>query len=363
MISERSIVMNKKMITTLLASVCLLGPAGTIMQTMPQTVQAATKGRVQVKGKKKIRLYTAKGKKTKYYAYVGKKYAYSTKKRIKIGKKKYLAYKLSANSYWLLAKDAKLVKKTSTSSSTYAQANIKMPQGYTREALLEAYKGKPSANFIKACMEGMEINDFSRVISGETKADEKIINPDRLTASEQKELAEFSLRVINNAREQLGLRPWVYSTGTQRLTDDIAKEYQDNGRSIKDNGHYVAGIVRVCQKHGLNLDDNYVEDMAGFSINKKTMPMGEMKRDVYFGLKQMIFGFAGANETQRNNKSLYREWEHAGDLFNTQGSRHDGDYNYYGFSLSKTGNVYSMHYISVPSFVVESEEYNTGFRP
>lgn len=363
MISERSIVMNKKMITTLLASVCLLGPASTIMQPMPQTVQAATKGRVQVKGNKKVRLYTAKGKKTKYYAYVGKKYAYSTKKRIKIGKKKYLAYKLNANSYWLLAKNAKLVKKTSAFSTTYAQANIKMPEGYTREALLEAYKGNPSASFIKASMEGMEVNNFSRVVSGETKADNEIVTPSELTASQQKELAEFSLRVINSAREQLGLSPWIYSTGTQKLADDIAQEYQNNGRSIKDNGHYVAGIVRACQKHGLNLDDNYVEDMAGFSINKKTMPMGEMKRNVYFGLKQMIFGFAGANETQRNNKNLYREWEHAGDLFNTQGSRHDGDHNYYGFSISKTGNVYSMHYISVPNFVVASPEYNRAFRP
>lgn len=355
--------MNKKMITTLLASVCLLGTASTIMQTMPQTVQAATKGRVQVKGNKKVRLYTAKGKKTKHYAYVGKKYAYSTKKQIKIGKKKYLAYKLSANSCWLLAKNAKLVKKTSTASSTYAQTTIRMPQGYTHEALLEAYKGQPSASFIKASMEGMEINDFSRGVNGETKADEKMINPDKLTASEQKELAEFSLRMINSAREQLGLKPWIYSTGVQKLADDVAEEYQNNGRSIKDNGHYVAGIVRACQKNGLNLDDNYVEDMAGFSINKRTMSMGEMKRNVYFGLKQMIFGFAGANETERNNKSLYHEWEHAGDLFNTQGSRHDGDYNYYGFSISKTGNVYSMHYISVPTFIVNSTQYNTSFRP
>jgi hypothetical protein len=93
------------------------------------------------------------------------------------------------------------------------------------------------------------------------------------------------------------------------------------------------------------------------------MPMGEMKRDIYFGLKQMIFGFAGAGEAQRSDRNLYREWEHAGDLFNTQGSRHDGDYNYYGFSISKTSNIYSMHFISVPSFIVNSKEYNSSFRP
>ena len=125
----------------------------------------------------------------------------------------------------------------------------------------------------------------------------------------------------------------------------------------------MEGIVKACQKHGLELDDNYVEDMAGFTINKTTMPMGEMKRNVYFGLKQMIFGFAGSGEDERKNKSLYREWEHAGDLFNTQGSSHDGDHNYYGFSISKTGKIYSMHFISVPTFIVGSEKYNTNFRP
>lgn len=184
-----------------------------------------------------------------------------------------------------------------------------------------------------------------------------------MTASDQKELTEFALKIINSAREQLGLHPWIYSSGTQQLANDIAKEYQDNGRSISDGDHYISGIVRACKKNGLDLDDNYVEDMAGFSIKKTTMPMGEMKKDIYFGLKQMIFGFTGSGESTRNNKSLYREWEHAGDLFNTQDSVHDGDYNYYGFSISKTGNTYSMHFISVPNFVVESSKYNVGFKP
>ena len=348
---------------TLLASVCLLTSATAVTEYATlQTVQAAIKGKVQVKGSKKVRLYTSKGKKTNYYVYAGRKYSYSKKGYIRIGKKKYSAYKLNANSYWILAKNVKTVSSTS-STPNYTIASVKMPSGYTLSALLEAYKGSPSPEFVKASMEGMNINEFSRTAVGESKDDEKIIDPAHLSANDKKELAEFSLRVINSAREQLGLRPWVYSEGTQKLADDVAKEYQDHGHSIKDNGHYVAGIVRACKKNGLNLDDNYVEDMAGFTINKKTMPMGEMKRDIYFSLKQMIFGFAGAGEAQRGDRNLYREWEHAGDIFNTQGSRHDGDYNYYGFSISRTGNIYSMHFISVPSFIVDSKEFNNSFRP
>lgn len=353
--------MNKKIIATLLTSVCLMGTASAIYETAPQTVQAAVKGKVQVKGNKKVRLYTSKGKKSKYYAVAKRTYSYSAQKYLKIGKKKHLAYKIGNNFHWLLAKNAKKVKQTAPVAN-YQVAAFKMPSGYTRTSLLDAYKGKPSAKFIQACMQGMQENDFSRVSSGESKNDQRMINPAALSSSDQKELAEFSLRLINSARSQLGLKPWIYSSGVEQLADSIAQEYEQNGKSIKDGDHYVAGIVRACKKHGLELNDNYVEDMAGFTINKKTMSMAEMKRNIYFGLKQMIFGFAGAGENQRNDKSLYREWEHAGDLFNTQGSRHDGDYNYYGFSISKTGNIYSMHFISVPSFVVNSSEYNKNFK-
>lgn len=246
----------------------------------------------------------------------------------------------------------------------YVTAKIKLPAGYTRSALLQAYQGKPSAKFIKASMKGMQANNFSRIKNAEKAKDNKQkLHLNDLTASQRKELAEYSLRLINGARKQLGLKAWVYSAGTEQLALDIANEYQQNNRSIKDGGHYVAGIVRACHKNGLNLDDNYVEDMAGFYSKNKTVTMTRMKKDIYFGIKQMIFGYAGSSESGRSRKSNYREWEHAGDLFNTQGSKHDGDYNYFGFSVSKTGNVYSMHFISVPTYAVKNPEYNKSFRP
>lgn len=154
--------MKQKLIVTLLTSVCLMGTASVIHETTPQTVQAAVKGKVQVKGTKKVRLYTNKGKKSKYYAVAKREYSYSAKKYLKLGKKKYLAYKIGNNSQWLLAKNAKLVKKTAATQN-YVTATMKMPSGYTKASLLQAYKGKPSASFIQACMKGMEQNDFSRV--------------------------------------------------------------------------------------------------------------------------------------------------------------------------------------------------------
>ncbi len=353
---------KKKIITALLMSVMLTSGVGEVHHlTTPVTVaQAASKRYVTVRGKKRIRLYTAKGRKTKSFASPRKKYVYHARKRIRIGKKSYLAYKLSSNRY-LLAKNALIVVSPSRITRSYKEAHLTLPAGYTRARLLEAYRGHPSSAFVQSCIKGMTDNQFNYA---EAPADDDmIIQPGNLTADQTKELAEFSLKLINEVRSQLGLPSWVYSEGTQKLANDIAQEYTSHGRSIRDGRHYVAGIVRACKKNGLELNDNYVEDMAGFNQQENVMTMTMMKRNVYFGLKQMIFGYAGENENSDQNISNYREWGHAGDLFNTQGSRHDGDYNYYGFSVSKTGTVYSLHYISVPSFVVNSTEYNRSFRP
>lgn len=242
------------------------------------------------------------------------------------------------------------------------QSKIVLPKGYTRSALLKAYQGKPSSRFIKASMQGMNSNNFSRTSASESAKDNKTkIKFDKLTASQRKALAKYSLKLINGARKQLGLKPWVYSSGAEKLAADIAKEYSSHGKSIKTN-HYTAGIVRACKKNGLNFDDNYVEDMAGFSAKSNVMTMTQAKKNIYFGIKQMIFGYAGSGESGRFNRNNYREWEHAGDLFNTQGGNHDGDYNYFGFSVSRVGKTYTMHFISVPSFAINDSRYNTGFK-
>lgn len=63
----------------------------------------------------------------------------------------------------------------------------------------------------------------------------------------------------------------------------------------------------------------------------------------------MMFGYRYANMSKIKQLSQYTEWEHAGDLMNTQGGKYDGDWDYYGFNVSYTNGTYSMHYIGVPS--------------
>ncbi|MEB3363464.1 hypothetical protein SDC49_06120 [Lactobacillus sp. R2/2] len=74
----------------------------------------------------------------------------------------------------------------------------------------------------------------------------------------------------------------------------------------------------------------------------------------------MIFGYVGSGEEESADRNYYQEWEHAGDLFNTQGSLHDGDYNYYGFSISHNNNICSLHFISVPTYIVKVKNTTLG---
>lgn len=326
----------------------------------PEQVTAATiKGYVRVKKQKKVRLYKLNGKHSNFYAQSKYRYPYSSKK--KIGNKKRLAYKIGNNSHWILAKDVKIV--TKRARTIYMRAAIKLPKNYTKKELLLAYQGKPSKEFINASMQGMKDNDFSRIKVSEKKADDVTqVDLNLLTPQQIDELTSFSLRLINDARRDLNLSPWLVSLGTSKLATDIAAEYNENSKTIKDS-HYVAGIVRACKNNGLNLDDNFVEDMAGFYNQSATMSMTELKKCIYFGIKQMIFGYVGSGEEGRSDRRYYQEWEHAGDLFNTQGSLHDGDYNYFGFSISHTDNICSLHFISVPTYIVKSKKYNNGFAP
>lgn len=352
--------MKKSKLAIAIINVIFLTTIPALTLHKPAEVAAATvKGFVKTKKNKKVRLYKVSGKHSNYYASPKYRYPYTTKKRL--GKKKLLAYKIGNNSHWLLAKDATVIKKRNPNAAV--QAQMKLPAGYTKAELLQAYQGNPSKEFVDAVMNGMNSNDFSRIKNPEVQADNHVlVDLNKPTPEQIDILTTFSLRLINQARNDLGLDPWQDSIGARKLAQDIATEYAINNKTIRDS-HFVPGIVRACKANGLNLNDNYVEDMAGFYNQNSTMTMTELKKSVYFGLKQMIFGYIGSGEEGRKKRTNYQEWEHAGDLFNTQGSLHDNDYNYFGFSISHTDDICSMHFISVPTYIVKQQEYNIGFKP
>ncbi|MCT6904257.1 MAG: surface exclusion protein, partial [Lactobacillus sp.] len=155
----------------------------------PEQAAAATiKGYVKVKKKKKVRLYKLSGKHSNFYAQSKYRYPYSAKK--KIGKKKKMAYKIGNNSHWILAKDVKVIKKST--KRVYTKAKMVLPSGYTKTELLSAYQGKPSKSFIDASMQGMKINDFSRLKVSESKADDETqVDLGQLTPQQIGDLTAF----------------------------------------------------------------------------------------------------------------------------------------------------------------------------
>ncbi|MBI0121977.1 SEC10/PgrA surface exclusion domain-containing protein [Lactobacillus sp. M0398] len=234
----------------------------------------------------------------------------------------------------------------------YSLATIKLPAGYTYDRLTNAYENKPSKEFIQACMLGVKQNEFKH---SESASDDKTkIDPTKMTRKQSDEITSYTLRLINEARSYLNLKPWIKSEGTQRIADDIAQEYTKNKKSVFDPGdHYIEGIVRAAKKNGLNIDNNYIEDLTGFESTKK-MTISELKSEIYDGLIEMIFGYDGGDYSK---KSCYTEWLHAGNLLSNAGheiNEHD-EYSYFGLSISRRGDEYSVHYIGISSFFVTGE--------
>lgn len=318
----------------------------------------------------KTYIYNAKGVKVGTLN-VGVSYWYDKKTSLKIGKKKYTVYLISKR-YKQLKNKTLYVKANSVNIAKVpkkTKVTMKVPKGYTlNEVFLAELLSKPTDAFLKANMDGMKQNTFSSSIDYENAKDLTTkVDLNKLSTKNREVLAKFALKVLNQFRKQLKLPAWKYSKGTQKLALDVAKQYQTDKATIQDQQHNVSGIVKAAKKNGLIISDNSIEDLAGFALPKKThvVSMNVAKKLVYFGLKQMLFGYKSNGEDAKSisNKDNYTEWYHAGDLLNKRGGKSDGQWNYFGFSISHVGNIYSMHFINVPTVLVKDKTVNKGFKP
>lgn len=246
------------------------------------------------------------------------------------------------------------------------KATIKLPDGYTRDELRKAYEGHPSAAFIKACQEGMKDNAFDSTdedVIDEVGDDTTIVDPTNLTSEQAQKVISYTLRLINEARADFNLKPWIQSTGVQNLAEDIAAQYNAHGTSVFDGEHDIPGIVAASKENGLNtIKDNWIEDMTGWSYGSKQMSLSELKKHIYQGLTMMLFGRVNAETTPSNLQNC--EWHHAGDLLGTMGSSSfDDEEFYFGLSVTRLDNTnngieYSIHYIHVSSYFINGADSN-----
>lgn len=235
--------------------------------------------------------------------------------------------------------------------STVQAASIKLPSGYTKTAIIKwNTTGKASKALIKASKKGMKENHDSGAGSDNT-----LVNVTKLTKSQQVEISKYTLSLINSARKQVGKKPWTYRKGALNFANRIATEYYKHNKSCWDADHYVPGILRAAKASGLNSKVGQVyEDEAGLPIssqfNTNLCTMSVLKNQIYFNVKQMLFGGFWGSDSQMNDTSRYTEWAHAGDLLGCRTKSYDAKTKYFAVSFSGLKNdqsKVSVHMIGV----------------
>ena len=186
--------------------------------------------------------------------------------------------------------------------------------------------------------------------------DTRPINLQSITSAEKIELSNFMIDIVNSVRIQLGLSRWYYDTTVQKLADDIAKYYNEDGQSILSLDHDMHAISKAAREYKIEFylqnsgEYNMLEDEGGFypTDDHGMATMGEVKKQIYWNLKQMFFG----GTTSENGPFV--EMFHAYDLISSDDRAVYGTPNKDGsvpvalsISYLPSDNIASTHYIAV----------------
>ncbi|MBD5429287.1 SEC10/PgrA surface exclusion domain-containing protein [Lactobacillus sp.] len=247
-------------------------------------------------------------------------------------------------------------------------SSITLPKGYTAKRILQVNNNKISkknkAALIAASKTGIKTNTFY----GDESDKNKIVDVTNLTQSQKLEINRYALKLINSARSKMGKKPWILNKSAMQFADRVAKEYHDNNKSVWDPDHYVAGITRAAVASGLKNAGQVYEDESGLPITSEfhgtTRSMYALKEQIYFNVKQMLFGGFYGREADYNNSSYYTEWEHAGDLLGLRSLKnYDAAYKYFGLSFSDLPSDHSkisVHFIGVAKqYISNSKKFST----
>lgn len=246
-----------------------------------------------------------------------------------------------------------------------ATTHISLPtsEGYTKKNILKANNNKLSNSdknkLIKASMSGMASNKFT----DDDPADNRTVDVTKLSPSDKEEISRYALAVINSARNQMGKSNWTYTRRANKFADEVAKCYNQDGASVWDADHDVRGIKRAAKACGLNYKAGQVyEDEAGLPWNSTTdttRTMKKLKEQIYFNIKQMLFGGFSGNDI--HNASAYTEWEHAGDLLGLRSMKgYDAPTKEFAISFSTLDKRHiSVHMLGVAKrYIWNYKKYN-----
>ncbi|MDF7639317.1 hypothetical protein PT285_07880 [Lactobacillus sp. ESL0791] len=286
-----------------------------------------------------------------------------------------------SNNYFRSKKAAEKYTKT-----YYQQATLMLPKNYSLAGVrkTKVSDGQPDKQLLAASKKGMKISDFNRTAALESASDKQLVDPGKLTADQQIEINAFTLRLINQARSCLKLQPWRASTNTQKLATDIASTY--NSSKKKSMGVDPALVTSVGKANGLNLTADQgalidvVQSEGATGMDKISLAV--VKKIIYRQIKDGLFGYYGMenglgffnlgfnwrfSDAQRelNNSKNYRGY--MTNLLNADGNNYDGDFDYFGFSISNLKGMpdpaYEFHFVCLPSRMLEDKSINVSFKP
>lgn len=236
--------------------------------------------------------------------------------------------------------------------------------GYTRENLANWHNSYDAEQQLKrASIVGMSYNDsHSEGNRRINKHDRRVLDMKHLSGKNRRELAHFAIRIINSAREAMGMPDWTYTSNAERFAMDTAKYYTQDGAGNDDADHDVHAILKAARKNGLRTDlGQAYEDESGFNVepHARYQTMWHAKLMLRFNIEQMLFGGWTSRKLQSDvyyhdlqDPKRYTEWDHANDLINRQQSE-------VGVAFSVRGDdEVSVHILSVPrELIVHSSKY------
>ena len=257
------------------------------------------------------------------------------------------------------------------SETNYAENTIVIPKDYTWEKVSKADKEPIDENLRaldRASSEGMKTNRFK---SESKNDDEEIIDLNKLTKDQNIKLTNFFIKLLNSARTQLGLKEIYADPKNQKLANDIAAIYLRDRKfglvtDTEPTGHYVKGIVEAAHDNGLNIDNNYIEDLsmnfqtAGPSdiYNEKTS-MTQAKQFIYDGIVGMLFGGTTGNDGTIMEGT---EYHHARSLLYPTNITGAASF-HYGVPENGIGAGYGevvTHFILIADFAIQNSDSNKG---
>ena len=250
------------------------------------------------------------------------------------------------------------------------QTNITLPAGYTKQRILDVNNNRISNTdkqaLVEASRQGMEQNQF---YDNNPQDKQTMVDTLHLNYNQKVNISNYAVNVINSARRQMGKQDWKLNDSAISFADRVATEYTNNNKSDWDADHYTPGITRAAVASGLKNAGQVYEDEAGLPItsqyNSSIRSMYSLKEQIYFNIKQMVFGGYYGSMSNFSDLSHYTEWGHAGDLLGLRSLMGtDASTKYFGLSFSGLKNdkrKISVHFISVADrYIVDHNKFITN---